>query len=80
MPWWHRGGGGKGRASPLDDNAPCRTTAVAFGDLLMFKTSHITAEPKKELTEILHMLKQSISSSETGSDVPNHKKAKKRTL
>ena len=60
--WRHRGGGGKGRASPLDGNAPCRTTVVAFGDLLVFKTTQVIAEPKKELTEILPMLKQSASS------------------
>lgn len=51
-------GGGEGRTSPFDANAPCGTTAVVFGDLLVFKTSCITAEPKEELLEMLHMLKQ----------------------
>lgn len=53
---------------------------VAFGDLLVFETTCIIAEPRKELTEILHLLKHSVSSLKMRSDVSNHKRAKKRML
>lgn len=72
--WWHSGGGGRGRALALDSNVPCRTTVAVFGDLLMFKTTHITAEPKKDLTELLHMLKQSVGSLEMYQTIKELKK------
>lgn len=73
-PWWRW----EGKSFPFDGNTPCGTTVVAFGDLLGFKTACISAESKKGLTEMLHMLNQSFSSSEVGSDILNHKRAKKR--
>lgn len=60
LPQWHSGGGGKDKAVTHDGSAPCRTTVVACENLLMFKSIHVTAKPKKEATELLHQQQMKI--------------------
>lgn len=72
----HTGGTGGGR--PCDGNVQGYSGIASHGALWRTpsKQERITAESKKELVELLHMLKRSISSSETWADVPSYKRAK----
>lgn len=77
--WWHWRRW-RSRACPCDGNTQGYRGIASHGALWgpPSKQARITAESKKELVELLHMLKRSISSSETWADVPNYKRAKKQ--